>query len=133
MNSEAGGSSQGRLATSQAARWFWTSLGLVFLAIGVAGVILPMLPGTVFLLVASACFVRGSDRLHHWLTTHRVLGRQMRIMLGKEAMPAGSKVMAISAMWIAVIISIARTSILWLQLTLAVLAVIGTWFITARR
>jgi uncharacterized protein len=124
---------EGRQAVSPVVRWFWTSLGMIFLGIGIAGVILPMLPGTVFLLIASACFVRGSDRLHHWLTTHPVLGRQIRIMLGKEPMPVRSKVMAISAMWIAVIISITRTSILPLQVVLGVLALIGTWFITTRR
>lgn len=111
----------------------WTTAGVVFLAIGIAGVILPMLPGTVFLLIASACFVRGSDRLHRWLHNHPVLGRQVRIMLGTEPMPGRSKVMAISAMWIAVTISIAGTNILPLQIVLTVLAVIGTWFILARR
>ena len=114
-------------------RVLWTTAGLVFLGVGIAGFILPMLPGTVFLLAASACFVRGSDRLHRWLVTHPVLGRQMRIMLGEEVMPRRSKVMAISAMWIAVTISIVGTSSLPLQGVLLILALIGTWFITTRR
>lgn len=111
----------------------WTGAGVFFLAVGVAGVILPMLPGTVFLLIASFCFVRGSERLHHWLTNHPVLGRQIRIMLGTEAMPRRSKVMAISAMWIAVTISVAGSNVLALQILLTLLAAFGTWFILARR
>jgi uncharacterized membrane protein YbaN (DUF454 family) len=110
----------------------WTAAGTLFLAIGVAGVILPMLPGTVFLLVASACFVRGNDRLHSWLVTHPVLGRQLRILKNEEPMPLQSKVMAISAMWIAVTISIVGTTVLVLQIVLAVLAVIGTSVILLR-
>lgn len=111
----------------------WTVAGSLFLAIGVAGVVLPLLPGTVFLFIASACFVRGSDRLHNWLHAHPVLGRQLRILKGEEKMPLASKVAAIGAMWIAVAISIAATAIPALQIALAVLAIVGTWFILARR
>ncbi|HEU4521061.1 MAG TPA: YbaN family protein [Thermoanaerobaculia bacterium] len=111
----------------------WTIAGTIFLAIGIAGVILPMLPGTIFLFIASACFLRGSERLHGWLHQHPVYGRQLRILTGEEAMPVASKVFAISAMWIAVTLSVAMTTILPLQIVLVVLAVIGTFFITLRR
>lgn len=111
----------------------WTVAGTIFLAVGVAGVILPMLPGTVFLFIASACFLRGSDRLHNWLHHHPVLGHQLRIFKGEAPMPTRSKVMAISAMWIAVAISVISTKILPLQILLVVLAVIGTAFISLRR
>lgn len=116
-----------------AMRMLWTAGGMLFLGIGVAGVILPMLPGTVFLLVASACFVRGSERLDRWLTNHPILGRHLRVMRGQEPMPLRSKIAAIGAMWIAVTISIAGTTSLPLQITMSALAVIGTWFITTRR
>lgn len=111
----------------------WTAAGVVFLAIGIAGVILPMLPGTVFLFIASACFLRGSKRLHDWLVGHPVLGRQLRIFKGEEPMPRRSKAVAITAMWIAVTLSITGTTILPLQIVLAALAIIGTWFIVTQR
>jgi uncharacterized membrane protein YbaN (DUF454 family) len=114
-------------------RYVWIAAGTVFLIIGIAGVILPMMPGTVFLLIASACYLRGSQRLHGWLINHPILGRQIRIMTGELPMPLRSKIMAISAMWIAVTISLLRTSNLLLQVVLAGLAVVGTWFILARR
>lgn len=115
------------------ARLAWTVAGTVFLTIGIAGVILPMLPGTVFLLAASACYLRGSDRLHAWLHRHPVLGHHLRVITGEEPMPRRSKIVAISAMWIAVLLSVWRTDLLWLQIVLALLAVIGTAFITTRR
>jgi uncharacterized membrane protein YbaN (DUF454 family) len=120
-------------STSALARALWTSAGTLFLGIGIAGIILPMLPGAVFLLIASACYVRGSARLHHWLMNHRVLGNHVRVMMGDAKMPVRAKVIAISAIWIAVGFSLTRTSLLPLQVVLVVLAIIGTWFITTRR
>lgn len=115
-------------------RLLWTAAGTFFLAIGVAGVILPLLPGTVFLLLASLCYVRGSERLHRWLTNHPVLSRHLRVITGEEPMPVRSKVTAITAMWLAVTISLLTAEAFWmLGVLFFLLAVYGTWFILARR
>lgn len=119
--------------TSAVVRALWVTAGTIFLAIGIAGIILPMLPGAVFLLIASACYLRGSERLHHWLMNHRILGNHVKVMMGAAKMPVRAKVVAISAIWIAVGFSVTRTSLLWLQVLLVALAVIGTWFIITRR
>jgi uncharacterized protein len=50
------------------------SAGCVFLFVGIAGLLLPLLPGVVFLILAAACFSRSSARFEAWLLRHRHLG-----------------------------------------------------------
>ncbi len=49
---------------------FWLVLGILSVAAGAAGVVLPLVPATPFLLLAAYCFARSSPRLHAWLLNH---------------------------------------------------------------
>ncbi len=51
----------------------YIAAGFVSVALGIAGIPLPLLPTTPFLLLAAFCFARGSQRWHHWLMTHPTL------------------------------------------------------------
>jgi len=51
---------------SNVKRSIYIVLGLISFGIGVAGAILPVLPGGPFFLFASYCFTKSSDRLDRW-------------------------------------------------------------------
>lgn len=55
-------------------RLLWLAGGLVFVVVGMVGVVLPLLPTTPFLLLATYCFARSSPRLNNWLLNHPTFG-----------------------------------------------------------
>lgn len=75
-------------------RWILVGLGFAFLAIGVAGVFLPLLPTTPFVLLAGACFLRGSRGLHIRLLRTRFFGRIIRQWPAHRTIPLRAKRMA---------------------------------------
>jgi uncharacterized membrane protein YbaN (DUF454 family) len=90
-----------------AKRKVFAALGLVHLAIGVVGVVVPGIPGTIFLLAASYFFVRSSPRLERWLREHPRLGPYLRLA-ERGSMPRRAKIGALAAMWTGIFVSVQR-------------------------
>ena len=69
-------------------------LAWLFLAVGIAGVFLPLIPGTLFLIFAGACFTRSSPRFEAWLLDHPRFGPPVRAWRATGAVPRRAKVFA---------------------------------------
>lgn len=72
--------------------------GLVLTAAGIVGYITPLMPGTVFLILAAACFARSSRRLETWLVNHPKLGPSIVAWRRNGAIPRTAKIIAIGSM-----------------------------------
>ena len=75
------------------------ALGLLSVVLGIAGVFVPGLPTTVFVIAASYLFSRSSPTLAAWLERNRWLGPSLRRFRETRGMPAKSKAAALASMW----------------------------------
>lgn len=74
-------------------------IGGIAVVLAILGVFLPLLPTTPFLLLASACFARGSTRLHTWLINNRLFGEYLRNYEQGRGIPLRGKVVALAMLW----------------------------------
>ena len=84
---------------SRALRHLLVWAGVLCVGLGVAGIFVPLLPTTPFLLLAGACFARGSDRFYRWLLTNRWVGSYVRNYMEHRATTAATKVGSITMLW----------------------------------
>ena len=97
--------------------------GTLCVALGVVGIFLPLMPTTVFLLMAAYCYARSSDRFYNKLVNHRILGTYIQSARGGRGMPRRAKVITLVLLWA----SIGATTIWtahawWLRLILFAIA-----------
>ena len=78
-------------------RWLWAAAGLVCVAVGGVGVVLPGLPTTIFFILAAACFARSSPRLEAWVLRLPGVGRAVRDHRAGLGMPSRAKAAAIAS------------------------------------
>lgn len=71
----------------------WCCVGL-----GTVGIFLPLLPTTVFLLIAAWAFAQADERWHQWLLAHRKFGPLIECWQRHRAMPRKAKIAAFVAL-----------------------------------
>ena len=83
---------------SRLVRGFFLVGGVACIALGMAGLVLPVLPTTPFILLAALCFARASPKLHRWLLGSRTFGPMIHEWQRHRAIPWRTKLTAIALM-----------------------------------
>jgi uncharacterized protein len=80
-------------------RIFYIILGILCVVLAGFGVLLPGLPATPFLLLASFAFARSSKRMHDWLINSKVFGPILSDFLDKKGIRLHIKILSLIMMW----------------------------------
>ncbi|NBV45287.1 MAG: DUF454 domain-containing protein [Planctomycetia bacterium] len=91
--------------------FLWVCAGWFSLVLAAVGVVLPLVPATPFLLLASYCFYRGSPRIHAWLHRSRQFGPMLQDWEHYRGIRRGLKFRAV-----ALVVAVVLASMLFSQL-----------------
>ncbi len=94
-------------AGPRVSRHVFLVVGFVSVGLGVAGAVLPLMPATVFFLIALWAFSNSSPRFHDWLYNHPRYGPTLQAWRRDRAIPLSAKLLAVAMM---------SASIAWLVL-----------------
>ena len=107
----------------------WLCIGLLCLGLGVVGVIVPLLPTTIFILMAAFAFARSSDRLHAWIMSHRIFGPIIHNWQKHGAVSRQGKLLSAVSMILIVGISFFMGAPFWLlYLQIFILSCVAVFF-----
>ena len=104
-------------------KYLLIAAGWVSFALGVIGIVLPLLPTTPFMLLAAACFANSSPRFHTWLMNHKYFGPIIRNFQEGKGIPRRVRNNTIILIWIMMSISMLVVAKLW---STVLLVTIGT-------
>jgi hypothetical protein len=98
--------------------------GSFFVAVGVAGIFLPLLPSIEFFLLAGICYGKSSPAASRWLTTNRLFGRRLTDYREGRGATLATKLWTGVSLWASISATVFLLGTpLWLTLLLAAIAV----------
>jgi len=87
-------------------RIFFIVLGVICVILAALGILLPGLPATPFLLLASYSFARSSKRMHDWLINNKFFGPILADFIDRKGIRLNIKILSIIVMWGMMLLSV---------------------------
>jgi uncharacterized membrane protein YbaN (DUF454 family) len=111
------------ISSHRLVRGLFFALGGLLVATGILGIFLPLLPSTVFFLMAAPCFSKSSPAAHRWLTTNRLFGRQLANYQDERGATNATKFVTLASLWVGIGLAGWSTGFNpWISLALFVIA-----------
>lgn len=118
----------GKMTKKRIYQYILICIGAVSVVLGVVGIFLPLLPTTPFLLLAAACFLRSSKRLHAWIMNHKWLGPYIYNYRTYRAISKKTKIASIALLWLTITYSaLCVVPIIAVKALLFFIAIAVTW------
>ena len=98
--------------------------GTLCVGLGVLGMFLPLMPTTVFLLMAAYCYSKSSEKFHTWLLSNRLFGKYISNYKSGKGISLRQKLSTIVTLWLSIGFSMWMLSgRFWLSLLMIAIAV----------
>lgn len=110
----------------------WRLAGIVLVGVGAAGIVLPLLPATPFLLLSAYCFAQSSQRMHDWLVNHQWFGPPIRNWQHNHSIDRRSKLIASAMLILTPVITFFLDAPVWAIFLQAVVLASAAAFIWSR-
>ncbi|MEJ6594564.1 YbaN family protein [Parasphingorhabdus sp.] len=111
-------------------RQLYLAAGLISVALGSIGVVLPLLPTVPFMILAAFCFANSSPRLESWLVEHHVFGGHIRNWRDRRAITRRGKWAATVAFVVSCVIALLFVKLPWNLIPIAAALISGSWIWT---
>ncbi len=113
-------------------RYLWLGLGLFCTGLGFIGAFLPVMPTTVFLLLAAYFFARSSPKFYNWIMNHKVFGQFIRDWRAGLGIPLKAKILAVTMIVLTIGYSITVVPLLWVKLLLLLTGLCLCYYLISR-
>ncbi|HRE40223.1 MAG TPA: YbaN family protein [Ignavibacteria bacterium] len=106
--------------------------GHTFVGLGIIGALLPIMPTTIFLILAGTCYAKSSPKFYNWLMKNKFFGKYLSNYKDKKGTPLSVKIISISVLWITITYSLIFTEIpLYVVIILLIIGIGVTWHLIA--
>lgn len=106
----------------------YITIGFIAFALGAIGVMLPILPTAPFLLLASFCFARGSERFHIWFTNTKIYKKHLESFVKHRVMTLKQKVILLAFADTMMAIPLITVDVLPMRITLILLILFKLYY-----
>lgn len=113
-------------------RVIYVGLGFFFCALGAVGVVLPVLPTTPFLLLASFFFAKGSKRFNTWFLSTSLYRNHLDDFVKNRAMSFKTKAMICGFATVMLLIALIATPVFWARILIVCVIVFKYYYFIFR-
>jgi len=115
-------------------RILWISFGFLMVGMGILGAILPVIPGTIFFIIAAICFAKSSEKFYKLLIHNKYVGPHLQSYLEEKFIPVKTKIIIISSLWISITASAVYVlDVFWQRAIMFLIAIGVTIYIVLHR
>lgn len=119
--------------TAMVTKAFFIILGWLFVALGVIGAFLPVMPTTLFMILALWAFAESSPRFHDWLYHHTIFGPPLQQWKRYRVIPPVAKLMSVGMMTGSLVYVVLFSDLpVYVGLGVGVFFAYAAWFILSK-